>query len=148
MDRNFESYVPVDIFKKYMEQYILQKLKDTLATDIAGMVDQTIKQHAVFDIYGAYSPRSYKRRGLLSSGGNYRHDLNGFSLTVTDETPGNTPSGYGHTPSGTELSEIIETGAQGNGGGLWRNAFARPYIENAQREVDAKVLDILQSKFS
>lgn len=138
------------VFDTYaaLEKYILAELKNTLQTEIADMVDETIKQHAISDVYGAYNPRTYNRRGLLSSGGYYKHDLNGFSLTVTDETPGNTPSGYGHAPSGTELSEIIETGAQGNGGGLWREAFARPYMENAQREVDEKVIGILQSKFS
>lgn len=138
------------VFDTYasLEAYILARIKETLQNEIADMVDETIKQHAVSDVYNQYSPKTYNRRGLLSSGGNYKHDLNGFSLTVTDETPGNTPSGYGHTPSGTELSEIIETGAQGRNGGLWRDAFARPYIDNAQQEVDTKVIDILRSKFS
>lgn len=138
------------IFETYatLEAYILNELKNSLQNEIADMVDQTIKEHAISDVYGGYSPASYNRRGLLKSGGNYKHDINGFSLTVTDETPGSHPSGYGYTPSGTELSEIIETGAQGNGGGLWRDAFARPYMANAQREVDTRVIDILRSKFS
>ena len=130
-----------------MKSYIENILKETLAKEISDMVDETIKEHAISDVYGAYSPRSYERRNLLMTGGNYRHELSGFSLTVTDETPGNTPSGYGHTPSGTELSDIIEHGLQGNGNGGWKDAFPRPYMANAQNEVIPKAVYILQAKF-
>ena len=130
-----------------VEEYLKQQMEEALANEVADMVDETVRQHAQSDVYGAYSPMSYSRRGLLAAG-NYTHEVSGLSLTVRDETPGSPPSGYGHTPSGTELSEIIETGAQGNGGGHWIDAFARPYMENAQRDVDEKVLEIIQAKLS
>ena len=130
-----------------LKLYIETELKNTLRTEIADMVDETIKKHAISDVYNAYDPVAYIRRNNLSSGGNYRHDINGFTLIVTDETPGDEPIASGHTPSGTELSEIIETGAQGHGYGKWPNAFARPYMANAQEEVNTRVTDILKSKF-
>lgn len=133
-----------------MKSYIEGQIKDALGNEIADMVDQTIREHAQSDVYDAYPQRGAyadKMRNLLRAGSNYNHDISGFSLTVTDETPGNTPSGYGHTPSGTELSDIIEHGLQGNGNGGWKDAFPRPYMANAQDEVIPKAVDILQSKF-
>lgn len=130
-----------------MKAHIENELKNTLENEIADTVDETIKKHAISDVYGVYDPVAYIRRGELRSGGHYRHDISGLTLVVTDETPGDTPIASGHTPSGTELSEIIETGAQGHGHGKWPAAFARPYMSNAQEEVDTRVIDILKSKF-
>ena len=130
-----------------MKKHIEDELKSTLQNEIGDMVDQTIKEHAVLDVYSVYSPVAYIRRGELSSGNHYRHEINGLTLIVTDETPGNDPIASGHTPSGTELSEIIETGAQNNGFGKWLGAFPRPYMSNAQEEVLPKAVDILQAKF-
>lgn len=130
-----------------MESYIKNELKDALNGEIADMVDQTIKEHAVSDVYNAYDQVAYIRRNYLSSGNYYRHEVSGLTLIVTDETPGNDPIASGHKPTGTELSEIIETGAQNNGFGKWLGAFPRPYMSNAQEEVIPKAVDILQAKF-
>lgn len=130
-----------------MKKHIEDELKSALQNEIGDMVDQTIREHAVSDVYGVYTPSFYDRRDLLKSGDYYLHELNGFSLTVRDITPGDTPVASGHNPVGTELSEIIETGAQNNGFGKWLGAFPRPYMSNAQEEVIPKAVDILQAKF-
>lgn len=129
-----------------LESYIIDQLKDCLYNEIGNEIDRTIQRHAESDVY-SYSPRSYERRGLLRSGAYYYHIPNGLSLTVVDQTPGNTPIGSGHTPTATQLSEIISTGAQGNRYGKWKDAFPRPYIENAQKEIDGMVGSILRARF-
>ena len=131
-----------------MKTYIESELKDTLGNEIADMVDETIKKHAESDVYDVYDPHFYDRRNLLRSGDFYIHDLSGFTLTVMDVTPGDTPTGEGHNPTGKELPDIIEHGLQNNGHGKWLGAFARPYIANAQEEVDTKVIEVLKSKFA
>lgn len=129
-----------------LEAYIVDQLKDCLYNEIGDEIDHTIQRHAESDVY-SYSPKSYKRRGLLRSGNYYYHIPNGLSLTVADQTPGNTPIGNGHAPTGTQLSEIISSGAQGNGHGKWKDAFPRPYIENAQKEIGGRVVQILKARF-
>lgn len=131
---------------KSFESYLNKELKNILQNDIADKVDDIIKAHIKSDVY-SYSPKWYSRRGLMASGGNLVHQMTGLSLLVTDETPGNTPVFPGRTPSGTDLSYIINTGLQGNRYGMWRSAFPRPYIDNAQKDVDTMVINVLQSKF-
>ena len=129
-----------------LEAHIKEELRNIMHNEIPNKVDEIIKQHIVSDVY-SYNPDWYERRGLMQSGANLKHYEGDLSLLVTDETPGNTPVFPGRTPSGTDLSYIINTGAQGNGNGMWRKAFARPYIDNAQKDVDAMVIDVLRSKF-
>ena len=129
-----------------LESHLMEELRSVIHNDIPPIVDDVIKEHINSDVY-SYSPEWYDRRGMMKSGENLKHYEGDLSLLVTDETPGNTPVFPGYQPSGTDLSFIINTGAQGNGNGMWRKAFARPYIDNAQKDVNAKVIDVLHSKF-
>jgi hypothetical protein len=129
-----------------LKAHIMEELRDVVHNEIPTMVDDIIKEHINSDVY-SYSPEWYTRRGMMQSGANLKHYEEDLSLLVTDETPGNTPVFPGYQPSGTDLSFIINTGAQGNKNGMWKKAFARPYIDNAQKDVDKKVIDVLRSKF-
>lgn len=131
-----------------LESYILDQVKDCLYNEIADEAEHAIQRHVESDVYNAYEPSEYHRRGLLRSASNLDRYLNGFTLTIYDNTPGNTPIANGHRPTGIELSEIISTGAQGHGYGKWHNAFARPYMKNAEDEVKGMVGSILRSRFS
>lgn len=131
-----------------LEAHLMEELRSIIHNDIPSIVDDVIKEHIVSDVYGAYTtPKWYDRRPLMKYGDNLKHYEGDLSLLVTDETPGNTPVFPGYQPSGTDLSFIINDGLQGNKNGMWRRAFARPYIDNAQKDVDAKVIDVLHSKF-
>lgn len=131
-----------------LEAYILDQVKDCLYNEIGDEAEHAIQRHIESDVYDAYSPTQYERRGLLRSGRNLDRFPNGFTLTILDNTPGNTPIGKGYRPTGTDLSEIISTGAQGHGYGRWRGAFARPYMKNAEKEVAAQVGPLIQKRFS
>lgn len=126
---------------------IVQSLEETLRNDIAPESERIFKEHIKSDVYGAYAPKVYERRGLMQSGANIRTSVDGLTMTMTDETPGNTPWGWGKTPSGTQLSEIVDKGLQGNGAGWWPNAFPRPYVENTQKEVNDMVIQVLKRKY-
>lgn len=130
-----------------LEAYIKEQLQDCLYNEIGDEIEHSIQRHIESDVYGAYSPKVYKRRGLLKSGRYFYRVPNGLSITVYDQTPGSEPSGNGYTPTGTSLSEIINFGLQGHGGGKWKKAFPRPYIKNAQEEIDRLVPEIIKRRF-
>lgn len=130
-----------------LESIIKAELEATLRDDVAPAVEQILNKHIQEDIYDAYDPVCYGRRGLLGSGEYTISVVNGLNLLVTNVTPGDTPIADGSTPTGTSLLEIIETGAQGNGSGKWRNAFARPAVARAQAEAAVEIPKIIQSKF-
>lgn len=131
-----------------LETGVQLELENFLRSVIAPEVERILSEHIKNDIYGAYSPVMYKRRGLLLSGSNLESTVDGLELFVTDKTPGDTPIASGHTPSGTDLLKIIETGAQGHGAGKWPNAFPRPAVKNAQEEVDKRVNELLRAFFA
>lgn len=122
-----------------------------LGGSIADYVKDTLLDHIGKDIYDKYTPvdGGYQRRTIFGmSGGDFIvSEVNNLVLSVKDTTPGNTPIGDGYTPSGTQLMEIIETGAQGHGKGYWKNAFARPALSNARAEVEKgdKIKSILKN---
>lgn len=143
-----------------VEQYILSQLEDCLAHEVADEAEHVIQKHIETDVYDKYNPRVYERRGLMKSGANLERYPNGLELTIYDMTPGEEPrrgswfgrredtskNVKGYKPTGIDLSSIVSTGAQGNGHGLWKRAFARPYMENAEKEVAGKVIQILKGR--
>lgn len=131
-----------------VEQYILDQIKDCLYNEIADEAEHTIQRHIEMDVYDAYNPSMYERRNMMRSGKFLDRYLSGYELTILDNTPGNTPVRGGYQPSGTDLSAIISTGAQGNGRGLWKRAFARPYMENAQEDVITQVIPLLRKRLT
>lgn len=122
---------------------------DAALQQAAPKVKEVLLSHIQSDIYDAYQPQKYERRGLLGSGENIVWDVTDHTLTVKDMTPGNTPIGVGRTPAGNQLIGIIQTGAQGNGLGKWKGAFARPAVANAQDEVNQSSIihDALKKRF-
>ena len=133
-----------------LEAYITEQLQDCLYNEIGDEIEHAIQRHIESDVYGAYSPHRYERRGLLKSGRYFYRVPNGLSITVYDQTPGKEPFGDGYTPTGTSLSEIINYGLQGEANGRhgrWKKAFPRPYIKNAQEEIDRLVPEIIRRRF-
>lgn len=131
-----------------LESYIRSQLQDCLYNEIGDEIDHVIQKHVQSDVYDAYDPLIYERRGLLKSAQYLYHIPNGLTLEVVDQTPGDTPIMPGYSaPTSTQLSEIISGGLQGNRYGKWRLAFPRPYMQNAEDEVQQKVVEILQRRF-
>lgn len=143
-----------------LKRLVNKSLRDTLHSDIAPRSKEVLKEHIKTDVYDAYTPGQnsredsksiYERRGLMKSG-DYIDTLfsgssHGVTMTMLDITPGNNPwAKHDHTPQGTDLSRIINDGLQGNGHGLV-TMEPRPYIENAQRDINELVIDTLQRKY-
>ena len=122
---------------------------DAALREAAPKVKDILLSHIKSDIYDAYDPKFYERRGALESGNNIVWQVTDHTLVVKDMTPGNTPIGVGKTPAGNQLIGIIQTGAQGNGLGKWKGAFARPAVANAQDELDnsSVIRDALKNRF-
>lgn len=138
-----------------LQQLIDKSIQSTLANDVAPKIEANVSEHISSDVYGAYSPKKYQRRG--SSGGMLSADHirteiknNGQTILVQDITTGNTPwSKNASAPGAGVFSKIINDGLQGGGQsrGLWRNAFPRPYIENAQQDARDITISVLSSKY-
>lgn len=131
-----------------VEQYLLDQVKDCLYNEIADEAEHAVQRHIETDVYDAYDPSVYERRNVMRSGRFLDRYLNGYELTILDNTPGNTPVRGGYQPSGTDLSTIISTGAQGHGRGLWKGAFARPYMKGAQEDVVSMVGPLLRKRLT
>ncbi len=128
-------------------------IRDIMMHEVADVVEDILLKHIQSDIYGAYSPRIYSwsttppgwyrvndeeiqygRRGsLMSSAGIYK-EMNGDELFMTSDVEANqavigTWAAQGH---GSFL-QMLEVGP----GPVWRGAFGRPAISNAQAEIDS-----------
>lgn len=128
-------------------------IQDIMMHEVADVVEKILLKHIQTDIYDAYSPHIYswnttppgwyrlndreiqyrRRNSLLSSAGIYK-EMNGNELFMTSDVEANQAvigvwSSHGH---GSFL-QMLEVGP----GPVWKGAFGRPAISNAQEEIDS-----------
>lgn len=105
--------------------------KTILMDYVAPVVEDILRKHIDQDVYGAYSPTVYSRRGSLTAGVQSRMIADDELLVTTIAQPNRPASGWASSGDGAFLY-MLEVGDLG----WWRKGFPRPAISNAQRETD------------
>jgi len=98
---------------------------------IAPIMESILEKHIRKDIYGAYSPRQYERRGTL-----YNLEtklINNDTIFVTNNAQPNKPAKGWHASHDGAFLEMLAVGDLG----WWRKGFPRPAVANAQQEIDS-----------
>lgn len=111
-------------------------IKDVAINDVAPIVEEILVRHIYRDIYGAYTPREYKRRYMMSDGDALvvkMLDDSTLFVTINAKPDGTWTGSSSWTPryDGSFL-EMLEKGDLG----WWKKGFPRPAVSNAQKEVD------------
>lgn len=107
-------------------------VKTVLIDYVAPVVEDILRKHIQDDIYGAYSPTSYVRRGSLTGTITSRMIADDELLVTAISQPNAPAHGWASSGEGAFLY-MLEVGDLG----WWRKGFPRPAISNAQKEVDA-----------
>ena len=140
--------VKIDTSK--IEAELKKRINTVLQTDAVKIIKETEKKHVQSDVYGAYGPLHYGRRGEgggLASEGSMTVHAGDMEVAVINEASFNNayefgrgfipPPNYGNT-----LAELIE-GGNGAGGhynypyesGSGSFLGARPFVANTREEL-------------
>lgn len=106
-------------------------VKTVLMDYVAPVVEEILRKHIQEDVYGAYSPTLYVRRGSLTSTITSRMIADDELLVTATSQPNAPAHGWASSGEGAFLY-MLEVGDLG----WWRKGFPRPAISNAQKEVD------------
>lgn len=104
---------------------IKKKIDNALGNEVAEIVKETEQQSAIYEVYAAYEPKMYERRGGddgLGDMENMVSTVSGGVLTVTNETEFDNRCNSLH--SGNNLDELIE---YGHGAGGLRYTYGDEY---------------------
>lgn len=126
------------------------EVTDSKIARIAAEGERIFIKHAQHDVYNAYTPKpgawkggnTYDRRYSLVNTVTHKVDKRNGEIHITANTRARTPivrssslySSGGDGASGA-FFRIIEAPAGHHG--IWKRGFSRPFIQNAQREVDS-----------
>lgn len=103
-----------------------KKIQKSLSSDVANTAKNTLKEHAVEDVYDAYDS-SYSRTGGLLQDRNIEVKLeDGNTLTVRSTRQEN----------GRDIAQIIETGIGYSYDGLDEKIGARPFHEETLKDLE------------
>lgn len=129
---------------KELEKYINKKIKESLVTDVAQGVKETIKEHVQSDVYDQYNPTMYVRReanGGLLDDDNYliKEIKDGVSVTNVTTDGGYSEEYYGDyaTHPDTWIVPIIESGVgySWTRSKIYQTQQARPFMANSREEL-------------
>lgn len=98
---------------------------------VAPVVEDILRKHIREDVYGAYSPTQYVRRGSLTGTITSKMIADNELLVTATSQPNAPAHGWASSGEGAFLY-MLEVGDLG----WWRKGFPRPAIANAQKEVD------------
>jgi len=123
-----------------VKKHVEASVNDVLANEMTDTIKETISEHVQSDVYGAYNPKHYMRRGDVGGLGdidNLHSEVGNLTLTVENFTAlnpyrdvGNTYVPWPESPwGGGNLSPMIINGYSHPVGGPY-NA-PRPYMEKA-----------------
>lgn len=125
---------------------LINDLSNSLGHEIGEEMKKVEQEVIDSNVYGAYSPKEYERRGKdgggLGSEGNMEVTIiptsNGVTIELHNSTTGN--SLYKNYWQG-EIQDLIETGNY-----LWHcGCPSRPFIEDTQEKIDVRIDSIVES---
>lgn len=116
-----------------IEGIIKQAVSEALHGKVADEFVNDVVKHASSDVYGAYAPKIYERRGTLKDKGNYNvEDMGEMQIGITPVAAFN--RAYGGWNYGDGLAGLINFGRGYNGYVMGRGAsyvpLPRPYLNN------------------
>jgi hypothetical protein len=111
---------------KELEALINKKIRNAMESEVAKQARNTLKEHVVEDVYDAYSPSMYDRTGGLLQDRNIdTHMENDITLSVRST----------REEDGRDIASVIEYGKDYSYDGLDERIGARPFHEEAAREL-------------
>lgn len=127
-----------------LAKIILEEIKKAVEGVLQEFGDEVrigLAARAAQDVYGAYSPTLYVRRGTLNDTGSYSVEVDKANMRVAITPTASFNRAYGGWNSGNELGGFMNFGREwhgyvmGNGwrlpsGGGWNVPMPRPYISN------------------
>lgn len=111
---------------KELEALINKAIRKAMEDDLSKVAKQKLKEHAVEDVYDAYSPSMYDRTGGLLQDRNidaHMENDNTLSIRSTREE------------DGRDVAAIIEYGKGYSFDGLDERIGARPFHDEAKKEL-------------
>jgi hypothetical protein len=111
---------------KELEALINKKIRLAMEEDLAKQARMTLKEHVVEDVYSKYEPSMYTRTGGLLQDRNidsHMIDDNTLSVRSTREE------------DGRDIASVIEYGKGYSFDGLDERIGARPFHEEAKKEL-------------
>lgn len=118
---------------------IKSDIEDTLMDEVLDEVKDIELKHVEEDVFSAYSPKIYKRRGIggIDDPNNIVGTVDNMQLSVDNVTEFN--DGYGTYNHGVGLAELINDGDSLNGYFYdYPGSFnqPRPFIDNTIEEIE------------
>ena len=111
---------------KELEALINKKIRQAMETEVSKTARNTLKEHIVEDVYEAYSPTQYDRTGGLLQDRNIdTHMENDNTLSVKST----------REEDGRDIASVIEYGKGYSYDGLDERIGARPFHEEAAKEL-------------
>jgi hypothetical protein len=111
---------------KELEALINKAIRKAMENEVSRTARNTLKEHVVEDVYDAYSPTQYDRTGGLLQDRNidsHMVDDNTLSVRSTREE------------DGRDIASVIEYGKGYSFDGLDERIGARPFHEEAKKEL-------------
>lgn len=120
-----------------------RQIPKILLEDVAPVAEEILRKHIKSDIYDVYKPKegawvsgtTYERRHVLEESIVFEI-TNEDTMTVTSNASASTPIiskwSFDNKQPGAFL-QMLESGKTG----IWKSGFARPVIQNVQKEIDS-----------
>lgn len=141
-----------------IEAALRSAINGAMKSEVPDIIKETESKHAQSDVYGAYAPRYYGRRGSLSDEGNMETETGEMSVTVTNIASFNNAYDWNESGprrfipppnSGNGLASLVE------GGGHYNYPYdsftgGRPFIANTKAELQGnnRIRDAIASAIS
>jgi len=137
----------LDAIAKDIEKQLRARVNRILK-EIADKIRQDLANRARGEVYGAYSPEVYERRGTLSWPETYHVEAGDLEVSITPIAPFNRR--YGGWNYGDELGGFMNFGRGWHGYVMGRGAsgvpLPRPYLSNAAQYWNGIIQDRIQSE--
>lgn len=137
----------IDALAKQIEAEIKKQVNELLRNKIAKEIQQDLAVRAAGEVYGAYSPEVYERRGTLTWRETYHAEAGDLEIKITPIAPFN--RAYGGWNYGSELAGFMNFGRGWNGyvmGGAATNVpLPRPYLTNAVMDWNWRIQEEISS---
>lgn len=140
--------IDIDALAKEIYDDVKKKVNDLLRNKIAKEIQQDLVNRAAGEVYGAYDPEYYERRGTLTWPETYHVEAGDLEVSITPIAPFN--RAYGGWNYGNELGGFMNFGRGWHGYVMGNGAYSvplpRPYLTNAAADWNWKIQDEIRSE--
>ena len=140
--------IDIDALAREIYDDVKKKVNDLLRNKIAKEIQQDLVNRAAGEVYGAYDPEYYERRGTLMWPETYHVEAGDLEVSITPIAPFN--RAYGGWNYGNELGGFMNFGRGWHGYVMGNGAYSvplpRPYLTNTAMEWDQKIQEEISSE--